>query len=65
MTDKIPYDEIDEDIRPLVRILNEEDIVTFASCSGHGKKNPWIKGLRMVGFGLIAFTIGYLLDFFF
>jgi predicted membrane protein (TIGR00267 family) len=30
-----------------------------------GKKNPWIKGLRMVGFGLIAFTIGYLLDFFF
>lgn len=30
-----------------------------------GKKNPWIKGLRMVGFGLIAFTIGFLLDFFF
>jgi len=28
-----------------------------------GKKNPWMKGLRMVGFGLIAFIIGLLLDF--
>lgn len=27
-----------------------------------GKKNPWIKGLRLVGFGLLAFTIGFLLD---
>jgi len=27
-----------------------------------GKKNPWKKGLRMVGFGLIAFIIGFLLD---
>jgi len=27
-----------------------------------GKKNPWIKGLRMVGFGLVAFIIGFLLD---
>jgi predicted membrane protein (TIGR00267 family) len=27
-----------------------------------GKKNPWIKGLRMVFFGLIAFTIGFLLN---
>ena len=27
-----------------------------------GKKNPWIKGLRMVGFGLAAFIIGALLD---
>jgi predicted membrane protein (TIGR00267 family) len=27
-----------------------------------GKKNPWIKGLRMVGFGLAAFIIGVLLD---
>jgi predicted membrane protein (TIGR00267 family) len=27
-----------------------------------GKTNPWIKGLRMVGFGLIAFIIGFLLD---
>lgn len=27
-----------------------------------GKKNPWIKGLRMVGFGLAAFIIGILLD---
>ena len=27
-----------------------------------GKKNPWIKGLRMVGFGLLAFIIGFLLD---
>ena len=27
-----------------------------------GKKNPWKKGLRMVGFGLTAFIIGFLLD---
>ena len=27
-----------------------------------GKKNPWIKGLRMTGFGIIAFIIGFLLD---
>ena len=27
-----------------------------------GKKNPWIKGLRMTGFGVIAFVIGLLLD---
>jgi len=27
-----------------------------------GKKNPWKKGLRMVGFGLLAFIIGFLLD---
>ena len=28
-----------------------------------GKKNPWIKGLRMTAFGVIAFIIGFLLDF--
>ena len=27
-----------------------------------GKKNPYMKGLRMVGFGFIAFIIGFLLD---
>jgi len=27
-----------------------------------GKKNPWIKGLRMVVFGLVAFLIGFLLQ---
>ena len=27
-----------------------------------GKKNPWLKGLRMTGFGIIAFVIGFLLD---
>jgi len=27
-----------------------------------GKKNPWVKGLRMAAFGLIAFIIGLLLD---
>ena len=27
-----------------------------------GKKNPWIKGLRMLFFGVIAFAIGLLLD---
>ena len=28
-----------------------------------GKQNPWIKGLRMTAFGVIAFIIGLLLDF--
>ena len=28
-----------------------------------GKQNPWIKGLRMTAFGVIAFIIGFLLDF--
>ncbi len=27
-----------------------------------GDRNPWIRGLRMVGFGLIAFAAGFLLD---
>jgi predicted membrane protein (TIGR00267 family) len=27
-----------------------------------GKKNPWIKGLRMTAFGILAFIIGILLD---
>lgn len=27
-----------------------------------GKKNPWLKGLRMLGFGLLAFAIGYLIE---
>lgn len=27
-----------------------------------GKKNPWMKGLRMVIFGLVAFVIGFLLQ---
>jgi len=27
-----------------------------------GKQNPWTKGLRMVGFGVIAFIIGFLLN---
>jgi predicted membrane protein (TIGR00267 family) len=27
-----------------------------------GKKNPWLKGLRMTSFGIIAFVIGFLLD---
>jgi predicted membrane protein (TIGR00267 family) len=28
-----------------------------------GKKNPWIKGFRMTAFGVIAFIIGFLLNF--
>jgi predicted membrane protein (TIGR00267 family) len=27
-----------------------------------GKKNPWLKGLRMTAFGAVAFIIGFLLD---
>ncbi|MGQ9550784.1 MAG: VIT1/CCC1 transporter family protein [Candidatus Bathycorpusculaceae bacterium] len=28
-----------------------------------GKKNPWMKGFRMVCFGLLAFIIGFLLNY--
>lgn len=37
----------------------------FAAGAYMGKaasRNPWIRGLRMAGFGLIAFAIGFLLD---
>lgn len=27
-----------------------------------GNKNPWLKGLRMLGFGVLAFAIGYLIE---
>jgi predicted membrane protein (TIGR00267 family) len=27
-----------------------------------GGKNPWLKGLRMLGFGVLAFAIGYLIE---
>lgn len=27
-----------------------------------GKRNPWVKGLRMVAFGIFAFIVGFLLD---
>ncbi len=27
-----------------------------------GNKNPWLKGLRMLGFGVLAFVIGYLIE---
>jgi predicted membrane protein (TIGR00267 family) len=27
-----------------------------------GKKNPWLKGLRMLGFGLLAFLAGYVIE---
>jgi VIT1/CCC1 family predicted Fe2+/Mn2+ transporter len=27
-----------------------------------GKANPWLKGLRMLGFGLLAFAIGYTIE---
>jgi len=40
--EEIPWDEIDVGIRPFVRLLNEEGIETFASCSGHGKRWPAI-----------------------
>lgn len=25
-------------------------------------KSPWLKGLRMLGFGILAFAIGYLIE---
>lgn len=27
-----------------------------------GNKNPWLKGLRMLGFGVLAFGIGYMIE---
>lgn len=40
---EIPWDDIDEGIRPLVRLLNDEGIETFSSCSGHKEGDfPWI-----------------------
>jgi len=27
-----------------------------------GKRNPWIKGLRMLTFGVLAFIIGYWIE---
>jgi predicted membrane protein (TIGR00267 family) len=27
-----------------------------------GGRNPWLKGLRMLGFGVLAFAIGYLIE---
>lgn len=27
-----------------------------------GGKNPWVKGFRMLGFGILAFVIGYLIE---
>jgi VIT1/CCC1 family predicted Fe2+/Mn2+ transporter len=27
-----------------------------------GGKNPWVKGLRMLGFGILAFVIGYIIE---
>lgn len=41
--DKIPWDEIDLELHPLVKLLNENGIETFASCSGHGQHWPWIR----------------------
>lgn len=38
----IIYEEIDEEIRDVVRLLNEKGIQTYSSCSGHGKRDPFI-----------------------
>jgi hypothetical protein len=39
--DDIPYDEIDANIRPLVRLLNEQDeFRTSESCAGHDDGGP-------------------------
>lgn len=39
----VPYDEIEAGIRPIVRVLNEAGIDTFASCEGHGgDTRPWV-----------------------
>lgn len=35
--------EIDPEVREAVTVLREHGIDTFASCSGHGGNNPWIR----------------------
>ena len=41
----VPWDDLDEDIIPTVKILNRVGIKTAASCQGgpgHSSKQPWI-----------------------
>jgi len=41
----IPWDAIDEKIRPFVRVLNEAGFETFSSCEGHednGRGLAWV-----------------------
>lgn len=38
----IPWNDIDIEMHPVVKILNDEGIITFASCCGHGKNWPWV-----------------------
>lgn len=38
----IPWDEIDVEMHPVVRALNDEGLMTFASCCGHGEAWPWV-----------------------
>lgn len=35
--------KIDTEIREAVALLREQGVDTFASCSGHGNNNPWIR----------------------
>ena len=40
--DKINYEEIDEEIRPLIKELNKTGLKTTGSCSGHNKDTAYI-----------------------
>jgi len=40
--DNIPWSEIDKEMHPIVKLLNDNGIETFACCSGHGEENPWV-----------------------
>ena len=37
-----PWDELDPEIRPIVRILFDEGLQTINSCQGHDRDDPWI-----------------------
>ena len=53
---------IESAARISIAVTLSELFIVGAYMGKIGKKNPWIKGLRMLGFGLIAFVIGLLLD---
>ena len=38
----IPWDKIDKEMHEVVRVLNDNEIITTACCVGHGKQYPWV-----------------------
>jgi predicted membrane protein (TIGR00267 family) len=55
---------LDLKIAPWLSVALAMGIIFFAGAylGRVGKANPWIKGLKMVAFGFLAFFIGYLIQ---